>query len=315
MTTFSREDFRQIHAARAEVAEIEELSVDLPDGRSVAIWRTGSNAEYPERVAIVAPGFMRRMRSTALTARLLADNGFVVYRCDYADHIGLSSGNIWDFTLSTMYESLAALYRQVLAIEGVAPILVTASLSARLAFRLAALNRQVAGIVAIVGVVDTQFTFERVFGEDFSPLIGTDLADDRSAIFEGKEIHGRTFLQDWADGRWLKADDARADIAQADCPIINFCGTSDDWVDIGTVKEYFGSGGQERSLVQLPFVGHELSKNPVAAQTILREVTRSALQFTGSPPQSPVNDVPFPTLAAQIPYERRFEAARLGRLA
>ncbi len=314
MTTISRDDIRQLQSARQKTSEITQLTVNLPDGRPITVWRTGDNADNPRRVAIVAPGFMRRMRSTALTARLLADNGFVVYRCDYADHIGLSSGDIWDFTLGTMYESLVALYQLVLAKEESAPVMVAASLAARSAFRLAAEHQEIAGIAAIVGVVDTQFTFTKVFGEDFSPLIGVEIGDERSAVFEGKEIHGRTFLRDWAEGRWLSVADTQADLSRAGCPIVNFCGTSDDWVDMATVTEVFGAGTGLRRIVQLPFVGHELAKNPVAAQTILREVTRSALHFTGSPQDIAVIDVPFPTLAAQVPYERRFEAAHLGRL-
>jgi pimeloyl-ACP methyl ester carboxylesterase len=313
MTMISREDIRQLQSARKKTSEISQFTVELPDGRPVVVWRSGNNGDNPKRVAIVAPGFMRRMRSTALTARFLVDNGFTVYRCDYADHIGLSSGDIWDFTLSTMYESLVTLYRYVLAAEATPPAIVAASLSARSAFRLAAEHQEVAGIAAIVGVVDTKFTFTRVFGEDFSPLIGVDIGE-RSASFEGKEIYGRTFLQDWAEGKWRLVADTQADLARVSCPIVNFCGTSDDWVDISTVAEVFDGGSELRRIVQLPFVGHELAKNPVAAQAILREVTRSALQFTGSPEDIEVIDVPFPTLAAQVPYERRFEAAQLGRL-
>ena len=84
--------------------EVDQLEGRAGAERRVAVWRTGTReAEAP--VVLVAPGFARRMRHMAPVALYLASAGFKVYRCDYLDHVGLSDGEIYDFTMTTMYES------------------------------------------------------------------------------------------------------------------------------------------------------------------------------------------------------------------
>lgn len=298
-----------------DIVEVRDAAISLPNGRRVAIWRSGADSPaQPGRVAIVAPGFARRMRNVAPFARYLVDNGFVVYRCDYVDHVGLSDGEIWDFTLTGMYESLAALHAHVVEVERAAPAIVAASLSARACFRLAAQKSEIAGIAAIVGVVDTRYTLERVFEHDYSAQAPEEYGEEEYAFFEGKKIQCRRFTGDWRDGGWLDVEGAENDIANAKCPIVNFCGSSDDWVDVAEVKRVFDRGSSSRRVVELPFVGHELSKNPVAAQTILREVTRSALDFTGAEDTRHVVETPFTSLAVQVPYERNVEADALSKV-
>lgn len=295
-----------------DVVEIRDTVVSLPNGRRLTVWRTGADTPaQPRRVAIVAPGFARRMRNVAPIARYLVDNGFVVYRCDYLDHVGLSDGDIWEFTLTGMYESLAALHAYVLEAERVAPMIVSASLAARVCFRLAAEKAEISGIAAVVGIVNTRYTLERVFEHDYSAQAPEEYAAEEFASFEGKKIQCRRFTADWRDGTWLDVQDAELDIARAQCPIVNFCGSSDDWIDVAEVKRAFDRGNDSRRVVELPFVEHELSQNPVAAQTIFREVTRCALEFAGAEDSSHIAETPFTSLAAQVPYERNIEATRV----
>jgi len=303
-------------AGNADVVEISDTTVRLADGRKVAVWRTGpATPVEPRRIAIVAPGFARRMRHTAAIARYLVDNGFVVYRCDYANHVGLSDGDIWNFTIGATYDSLLALHEHALETEQTQDVVfIASSLSARTCFRLAAQRSGISGIAALVGVVDTRYTLERVFEFDHGARHPAEIGDEEFVSFEGKRIQSRPFSENWRDGGWLNVEDTELDLARAGCPVVNFCGSSDDWIDIAEVRRVFALGDSSRRVVELPFVEHELSRNPVAAQTILRELTRCALEFTGAADGVEIVETPFTSLAAQIPYERKFETSHEGHL-
>lgn len=299
-----------------DVAQIQDTVLQLSDGRKMAVWRSGpEKPAEPGRIAIVAQGFCRRMRHMAALSRYLVDNGFVVYRCDYVDHVGLSEGNVFDFKLGgSIYNSVARLHDYVLETTGVQDVvLIAASLAARAAFRLAAERTGIAGIIGIVGVVNTRYTLHRACGVDFGSREPEDWGEELSN-FEGKKTLLRTFTREWRDGHWMEVAHTLQDLRKITCPVVNFCGTSDDWVDVEEVKQVFGQSESNCKVVQLPYVEHELKRNPVAAQTILREVTRCALQFAGAPENVNVIETSFLTLAEQIPYERRFEIQKEGQL-
>lgn len=282
-----------------------------PDGRGIAVWRTGpEEPSSPGRVALVAPGFARRMRHMASTARYLADNGFVVYRCDYLDHVGLSDGDIWNFTFGAMYRTLETVLAQVVEAEDVdSAVVVAASLAARPTVRLAANSNAVRGIIGAVGVVNPRYTLQRVFGTDYTVRPVDGLGADEFAQFENKKVHGLTFLPDWLEGDWRDAEATVRDISRVSCPIVNFCGSADDWVDIAEVRDVFTAAKGPARVVELPFVEHELSRNPVAGQTMLREITRCAVEFvTGDDPaRIEVAEPSFADLVSQVPHERSLE--------
>src|SRR5271165_4887342 len=109
---------------------IEEFETSADNGRRVVVWRTGADTVAGgSPVALVMPGFARRMRHMGAVALYLADAGFTVYRCDYLDHVGLSAGAIFDFTMSSMYESQAAALEFVQKRERREAVIVAASLA------------------------------------------------------------------------------------------------------------------------------------------------------------------------------------------
>lgn len=297
-------------SAEPRPSRVHERKLQLPDGRHIAMWRNDPREAVAGRVAILIPGFMRRMRHVGAFARYLTDNGFVVYRFDHVDHVGLSEGEIGDFTIGGMYDGLRVVHDHVLrAAQVEQAVLIPFSLAARPALRLAAETGGIAGIVGVVGVVDTVYTLNQVFGHDYSTVPPDRFGEDETVEFEGKLIGRRRFTGDWHSGRWAAVDETAKDVAASSCPIVNYCGVSDEWVSVDQVRTVLSAGGSRCRVVELPYVEHELSRNAVAAQTILREVTRSALEFTGSP-HEPVHETGFVELATQVPYERNFERSR-----
>lgn len=295
------------------VAEVSSRTLSMSDGRRIVAWRNGPDVPAsPGMVALVAPGFARRMRHMAPAARYLVDNGFVVYRCDYVDHIGLSEGEIGNFSIGDMYDTLVAVHKYILDSERVdSVVVVAASLAARPGFRLAAMAGGVSGIVGIVGVVNARYTLNEAFGVDYGGRALDSFGDEEYIKFEGKLIHGRQFAENWHADDWLDAEGTMRDLARVSCPIANFCGSADGWVKVAEVKEVFAAAQGPARVVELPFVEHDVSRNPVAVQTMLREITRCAIEFSGfsDPAAVQIAEPNFTNLASQIPYERSLESA------
>jgi pimeloyl-ACP methyl ester carboxylesterase len=295
------------------IAEVSPRTVSTSDGRRIAVWRTGPDVPVsPGRVALVAPGFARRMRHMAHAARYLAENGFVVYRCDYVDHVGLSEGEIGHCSIGDMYDTLVAVHGYILDAEQVdSAVIIAASLGARPSFRLAATVGRVSGIVGIVGVVNARYTLNEAFGVDYGGRGPDDWGDDDSVEFESKLIHGRQFVENLRADDWLDAASTMRDLAGVGCPIANFCGSADGWVNVAEVQEVFAAAQGHARVVELPFAEHDVSRNAVAVQTMLREITRCAIEFvTGDDPAAiQVAEPSFTDLVSQIPYERSLESA------
>lgn len=295
------------------VTEVSSRTVSTSGGRRIVIWRTGPDTPAsPGRVALVAPGFARRMRHMAHAARYLTDNGFAVYRCDYLDHVGLSEGGIENFSLGDMYDTLVAAHEYVLDAEQAdSAVIIAASLAARPAFRLAATAGRVSGIVGIVGVVNTRYTLGEAFGVDHGGRVPAGIGEDEYVEFESKLIHARQFAENWHADGWLDAAGTVTDLAQLSCPIANICGSADGWVRVAEVKEVFAAAQGPARVIELPFVEHDISRNAVAAQIMLREITRCAIEFvTGDDPATiRIVEPGFTDLVSQIPYERSLENA------
>jgi len=285
--------------------EVDQLEGRAGAERRVAVWRNGTcEAEAP--VVLVAPGFARRMRHMAPVALYLASAGFKVYRCDYLDHVGLSDGEIYDFTMTTMYESLQATMRAIEEREERQPLIVAASLANRTAIRLLAEDTRAAGLVGIVGVVDPRKTISKVFGEDWVAM-----PDDQIppyAEFERKRVCGETWMRDWAAGDWISLESTIAELRRISQPVANFCGSADDWVEIADVERAFAMGdGGPRQLIELPYVEHELSSNPIAGQAVMREVVRVAAEIAEIGDNRDSVEPGFEQIAEQIVYERALE--------
>lgn len=283
--------------------EVEQLAAGAK-GRHVAVWRSGSqDPEAP--IVLLAPGFARRMRHMAPVALCLGANGFRVYRCDYLDHIGLSDGDIYDFTMTAMYDSQRALLEAIERYEKRPPVIIAASLANRAAIRLLVNNGDLLGLIGIVGVVNTHKTLTKVFGQDFVEL-GLE-NHPAHAEFERKRIRAETWWRDWHDGDWITLESTIAELRAVAQPVVNFCGSADDWVALADVERAFEQGdGGLRRIVELPYVEHELSSNPIAGQVVMREVVRLAIELVGLA-DGHVAEPSFEEIALQIVYERAFE--------
>ncbi len=305
----------KVISERHEKLDIQRFETTTDSNAQLQIWRMSNPQIEPVGTVAVVPGFARRMRHMTAPALFLANNGFTVYRCDLTHHVGLSDGSIEQFTFSRALDSIRTFINFTNGIHCERIGVVAASLSMRMAIRLAASSDEVAGIVGLLGVVDTQSTLARVFGEDYTLRTADDLLP--FVEYEKKRIEGPPFWHDWLENGWVGLDGTIAELRQVECPIVNLCGSDDDWVKLADVKRVFGQGRNgHRVIVELPHAEHELSRSPVAAQMMLSEMTRRArVLFAGMDADAEVNCPSFDELAAQMVWERQVEKLHLGEIA
>lgn len=290
---------------------VEELSARTEAGERVEVWRCLPRRGPALAAVGLLPGFCRGMRQLAPLAAYLADAGLAVYRCDVVDHVGLSEGEVEGFTMSGAARSLGALLETMAAAEGSDGfVVVGASLSMRVAMRVAAADPRVAGVIGVVGVVHARRTLSRVFGEDYAAYPPERLVGEY-AVFENRRIGGASFMADFHGAGWGSLESTIADIGGLEIPIENFCAGDDEWVDVADVRRAFerGAGGPRR-IFELPFGEHEFSLNPVAARTLLRGIAERAAAISAA--AEPAAEPDFQDLASQAIFERRLEASRSG---
>ena len=258
----------------------ERVDAQSPDRRRVVIWRSVLDERPGAPVVVIGTGFGRRMRDSGSIAHYLASNGAVVYRFDGLDHVGLSDGSIRDFCLASAFSALVATVATARQREGVdAVTLVPVSLSALAAFRYAATHDDIAGIVALLGVVDGRKTLARVFGEDYTVLPSNELPE--TVRFERHDIDPRRLWEECRQGGWFAASDVTASLSQVPVAVTNIIARDDEWVDEADVRAVFdqSSHAGPRRVVELQCASHGLARNPAALRLVLSELTAEVVHL------------------------------------
>ncbi len=263
--------------------ETERLDATAADGRLVAVWRShGPGAGGP--VIVLAPGFCRTMRHMGAVALTLVLNGAVVYRFDPIDHLGLSDGDVRNFTISGVSASLDAVVDLAVTREAVDQVTVlAASLLARPAIRVASRTPEVTRLVLLAAVVDVRYTLRTVLGEDYGTWARADLPAE--VTFERHQIDPVPLWEDVLANRWGDRDGTIDELCAIDEPVVAVHATDDEWSRIEDVQLALDRSAAfgPRDLYQLPFAEHDLGGNLAAMPLVLRQLTLSSLPALAPP--------------------------------
>jgi acyl transferase len=278
------------------------------NGRRIEMWCTRPPVVRSEIPIVIAPAFAAGMHHFGKLASYFAHNGLVSYRYDPVDHVGLSEGEMIDFTFGGAIDSLNAAIEATRVRERVPRVgIVATSLSARVAYQVAAENQRVAFVVSAVGVVNLRRTLARTFGTDFFSVPPETWPD--TVEFERQKV-GREFMRD-AMGRsgWLELADTIEALKRAPQPIVNFTAEDDDWVDPKEVEEAFTKGtGGVRRVYRLLSSGHNFARNLSAARTFLKKTTEEVLALVAGE-AGIVVEPSFSDMTKQGLVERRLQRA------
>jgi len=300
-------------SVKGPALELSEHHTTAADGRKVTIWRTyAPGMKLHATPIVIAPGFSRRMDHLCPLAMYLAMNGFDVYRYDALDHIGLSDGEILDFTMTAGLTSMRAAIAWLSATAGTSSIgLIAMSLSARVAYRLVTEVDSVAFLLTAVGVVNLASTLRCVWGFD---LAGTPLDQLPPFVdFEKHDIRTAHFCSDAHDRDWWSLDGTIAELRRFERPLVTFASLADDWVDAVEQRAALMEGpGMTRRIIELEGSAHDLGRNPAVARLFFTRTTQEIMKLAGVPAEGEIAEPSFEAITACALGERRRQRAQGG---
>jgi acyl transferase len=256
-------------------------------------------------VAVVMPGFGHRMHQHSSLALYLLVNGISVVRFDSLDHLGLSDGDIEDFTLSTALQGVRTVLdfaRDEFPAHGMT--LVATSLSARVALRAFADCEFLAGLATVSGVVDVARTLECALGVDYSRVAEDQLPP--KIRFEGSEVRAAPFYADARASAWDSLASSVADIAGITRPARLYLGADDAWISLPDVQ-HLAATIDAVDVVTIAGCGHDIGRNAQASRWMLRDVVAFCGRSDG------LHQVREPSFSAMLEtglQERRKQRAR-----
>lgn len=250
------------------------LRITGPRSRRIAaVLERADHDEASRPLVVIAPAFEHSIRHGVVIARYLLREGFDVLRYDASNHVGLSDGEIADFSLTSALADLVEVVR--FAREGLAPAnisVVANSLAGRVAIRAAGqLAGELTCVAAIACVVNVRATVTAACGSD---TIGDWLSGRVSDVLATFKVATHpvkyTFSKIANDDDWLTPESALADMdAARSVPFFNVHGDLDPWVSTEEILA-FAARAPNAELVVLRGAVHQL--NPVTARTALRHL-------------------------------------------
>lgn len=253
--------------------------IHLDNDKEIRVWETlpKDNTELRNNTILIASGFARRMDHFAGLAEYLSSNGFHVIRYDSLHHVGLSSGNINEFSMSIGKDSLLIVIEWLKGRNINKLGLIAASLSARIAYEISS-EVDLSFLVTAVGVVNLRDTLERSLKYDYLQLNIEDLPEDLD--FEGHNLGSKIFVTDCFKHNWDTLESTKNKMKDLNIPFIAFTANNDDWVKQSEVLEVMGCITSKKcKLYSLIGSSHDLGENLVVLRNFYQSVTKAAISL------------------------------------
>lgn len=228
---------------------------------------------------VVAPKYGETKKNNLQIAYYLAANGVNVIRFDMTNHVGESEGQMPLFTIPGVVDDIAAVYDYLQKEHGVQKAgLLANSLSARMAIRATALDRRVAYLISLVGVVHLQQTLRVVYQED---VVANFMAGKHWGVNDvlGFDIDFENFLGALTASGLHTLQGSCDDLEKVTVKVAFLSAEKDAWVEIDEVKKVSTySPYCEFRLIKDAM--HEVRENPEAAERTLRELVSLCLSWS-----------------------------------
>jgi pimeloyl-ACP methyl ester carboxylesterase len=220
-------------------------------------------------VVIIIPGFGKTSIDYSMMSMYLSNYGLNVFRCDPTNHTGESEGEIFNFTLTGLYQDIKSAVSFVKENLGYKNIgLCTFSLGARAGIRALANIEEVSVMAVISPVVDMKYTLNVVSGEDLCQLY---LKNEEIKSYEIlRECVGREFMDDLYKNNWVDEVSTKNDVSIInDKHILSIHGDRDRWINPQSVINILSSN-PNTSFIVLRDAVHEL--NLVSAKIAMKHI-------------------------------------------
>lgn len=263
----------------AEIADIQSRLVSFPGRHGsliVAYLDEGPEGCWNGRFVVLSPKYGETKKNNLRLSYFLVANGFKTLRFDHTNHVGESDGDMEQFTLpggvSDILDTVTYVENHF---EPEEIALVSNSLSARCAYRAAALDQRISRVVCLVGVVNLEQTIKNIYQKD---IIGSFRNGKKWGVIDilGFDIDSENFISCLVEADMHNLDGAEDDARKLVKPLLHLHAEKDIWVDHSEVKRVVGLAGGELVIIDDAF--HDIGENPEAAMRALEDVARFCLR-------------------------------------
>jgi len=297
----------------ALVDEVRSETVKLENAAGRRLFGLFSEPLEAERrgVVVLPPGYERRIHHYAVLSRHLVRHGYATVRFDFTNHIGLSEGEVFDLTMSSMVDdvtSVLAAYREQEPPGALS--VVASSLAARATIRALAEGPDdgVQSAVLILPVVDVERTTTEVVGENRVGKWRTGEVTDPTLpnrVLSHDVSYG--FAKDVVESGLHDLAGTKDELARIRCPVTALAAERDDWVDVGQVREAMGVDAPgARATVLIEAASHEFSSNAPVVRLLLEQVGDRLATDRGEEPP-PVRHLDFDEMVETIRQEKAWK--------
>ncbi len=269
-------------------------SIARPDGK--VLRGLMSEAVCPNgRHRIILSGFGKTTRHSAFLALGGEDAGDTVWRFDFANHVGLSDGEMFDATIGSAVTDIHTICSGIdRAMSGERADLIASSLAARAALRALAEGAPAARAVLVLPVTDIRATIRAAVGRDMiaEALAGRIQRDDPVDIM-GFPMSG-AFVLEALDSQVTTLASSRDDLVRTPAPVTCIAARSDAWIDPQDVASAVDADSTRHRLVLLDQCDHD-----TFSFAFLRELGEAIEQALGRADAS-ATDMPPPTVSRMM---------------
>lgn len=269
-------------------------TIPTPSGRCLAAL-VCEPVDMPARgLVVVPPGYERRIHHYGVPSRHLIRAGYATLRFDHSNHVGLSDGDVYDLTMSSMTEDIVAALDAASGVVPGVPLSVAApSLSARAAVRAvsgggAALTG-VERVVLLLPVVDVRRTVATVAGADVFEMRRRGEIEDH--VVSEHVVSGR-FADDAVEHGFDTLTGTQHELSTITTPVTAVTAETDDWVvldDVLTAMDH--PADAERRMVVIEGSSHAISQNPPALRTFLEALVAGVGDDADAPPHMSFEEI------------------------
>lgn len=262
----------------------ERVTIPASDGKMlVGYIDSGQEEFWNGRFILLTPKYGETKKNNLRLSYFLAANRFKVLRFDHTNHVGESDGEMEQFTLpdavGDIFDSLNYIENHF---EPEETVLVANSLSARCAYRAAALDARISRLVSVVGVVNLQQTIKNIYRKD---IIGTFLEGKHWGIIDilGFDIDSANFITKLADEDMHSLEGTLLDASKIQQPVLHLFAAKDVWVDRNEVLEVINRTNGR--IVDIAEAYHEIGENPDAARATMETVAHFCMEGLAEIPE------------------------------
>ncbi|WP_283392860.1 activated long-chain acyl hydrolase LuxD [Photobacterium phosphoreum] len=252
--------------------------IKVNNDQYIRVWETIPKNQDDKRnnTIVIASGFARRMDHFAGLAEYLSTNGFHVIRYDSLNHVGLSSGEIDQFSMSVGKKSLLTVIDWLKSEHGIDQIgLIASSLSARISYDIVA-DVNLSFLITAVGVVNLRNTLEQALKYDYLKMEIDEIPEDLN--FDGYNLGSKVFVTDCFENNWDTLDSTINKTKNLNFPFIAFVANDDSWVQQHEVEELMNNINSDKTKIySLIGSSHDLGENLIVLRNFYQSITKAAI--------------------------------------